>query len=214
MRTFFIIVFPKLLYQHIWKEAGRDAIWIVTSDHGEEFGERGSWGHAHTLYKEQVHIPLIVSPTKEIKVEHQHVGIEDIAPTIGGITGVEFHGSGISLLKLQKTKRRNFVFETSRFYSNRQAILSDEYKLEWDVVKNTTELFHITTDFKEKYPIERDQISRKCSRVFFPTSETIGRQRQREHSHPKGYLFTPESTKEKDIQPIPNYTPIKKIPFK
>ena len=41
-----------------------------------------------TLYKEQVHIPLIVSPTKEIKVEHQHVGIEDIASTID--TGLDF----------------------------------------------------------------------------------------------------------------------------
>ena len=67
------------LYQ-IWKDAGRDAIWIVTSDHGEEFGERGSWGHAHTLYKEQVHIPLIISPTSTVHIQHQSVGIEDIAP--------------------------------------------------------------------------------------------------------------------------------------
>ncbi len=189
--------------QRIWKEAGRDAIWIVTSDHGEEFGERGSWGHAHTLYKEQVHIPLIVSPTKAIKVEHQHVGIEDIASTIGEIAGVEFKGSGISLLELQNSKRRNFVFETSRFYSNRLAILSDEYKLEWDVVKNTTELFHITTDFKEKYPIEKDQISLELQQSILSyignnwktkTTGTI--------TSKKGYFFIPRSTKEKDIQPI------------
>ena len=43
------------------REAGRKVRWVITSDHGEEFGERGSWGHAHTLYAEQLRIPLILS---------------------------------------------------------------------------------------------------------------------------------------------------------
>ncbi len=33
---------------------------IVTSDHGEEFGEHGMWGHGITLYNEMLHVPLIV----------------------------------------------------------------------------------------------------------------------------------------------------------
>ena len=38
-----------------------DAIIVFTSDHGEEFGERGFVGwHAHTLYDELLHVPLLV----------------------------------------------------------------------------------------------------------------------------------------------------------
>ncbi|HUR09274.1 MAG TPA: sulfatase [Nonomuraea sp.] len=33
---------------------------VITSDHGEEFGEHGSWGHGSSLYREQVHVPLII----------------------------------------------------------------------------------------------------------------------------------------------------------
>jgi arylsulfatase A-like enzyme len=36
-----------------------DVLVVVTADHGEEFFERGSWGHAHTLYDEVIRVPLI-----------------------------------------------------------------------------------------------------------------------------------------------------------
>lgn len=34
---------------------------IVTSDHGEEFGEHGDFEHGTNLYMEQLHVPLVVS---------------------------------------------------------------------------------------------------------------------------------------------------------
>ena len=33
---------------------------IITSDHGEEFLERGGFGHGHNLFEEQLHVPLLV----------------------------------------------------------------------------------------------------------------------------------------------------------
>jgi arylsulfatase A-like enzyme len=33
---------------------------VLTSDHGEEFRDHGSFGHGHTLYEETVRVPLIV----------------------------------------------------------------------------------------------------------------------------------------------------------
>jgi glucan phosphoethanolaminetransferase (alkaline phosphatase superfamily) len=38
----------------------RDALWIVTADHGEEFGEHGGRFHGTTVYEEQVRVPFIV----------------------------------------------------------------------------------------------------------------------------------------------------------
>jgi arylsulfatase A-like enzyme len=51
------------------RELGRrgvleDSILIVTSDHGEEFGDHGGHGHGHTLYDELLHVPLIVGRSK------------------------------------------------------------------------------------------------------------------------------------------------------
>jgi arylsulfatase A-like enzyme len=44
------------------KSAGvyEDTVFVVTADHGEEFGEHGWFGHALTLYQEVLRVPLIV----------------------------------------------------------------------------------------------------------------------------------------------------------
>jgi len=44
------------------EEAGvlNDTVLVVLSDHGESLGEHGMWGHAFGMYKEQLHVPLIV----------------------------------------------------------------------------------------------------------------------------------------------------------
>ena len=41
-------------------ELGANTLVVVTSDHGEEFGEHGGEDHGHTLYEELVRVPLIV----------------------------------------------------------------------------------------------------------------------------------------------------------
>lgn len=74
-----------------WRAAGRDAIVVVTADHGEEFGERGSWGHAHTLWPEQLRVPLIVNgPGIPPAVLTERAGAEDIAPTLAALAGLRF----------------------------------------------------------------------------------------------------------------------------
>lgn len=79
-----------------WRST-RPAIVVITADHGEEFGERGSWGHAHTLFPEQLHVPLIVNgPGVRRQVVAQRVGTEDLATTIASLGGVSFgEGDGV-----------------------------------------------------------------------------------------------------------------------
>jgi arylsulfatase A-like enzyme len=38
----------------------RDLIVVVTADHGEAFGEHGAYIHANSLYREEIHVPLLV----------------------------------------------------------------------------------------------------------------------------------------------------------
>ena len=63
-----------------------DALVVVTSDHGEEFGEHGQMGwHSHTLYDELLHVPLLVklpgSRRAGTTIEETVRGI-DVAPTV------------------------------------------------------------------------------------------------------------------------------------
>jgi arylsulfatase A-like enzyme len=38
----------------------RDTLVIITSDHGEEFGERGIYDHGSSLYLREIHVPLLI----------------------------------------------------------------------------------------------------------------------------------------------------------
>ncbi|MGF1468911.1 MAG: sulfatase [Sandaracinaceae bacterium] len=59
-------------------------LFVITSDHGEEFHEHGSWGHGHSVYQELLHVPLLlrwpgVIPTGRLAPT---VSTLDIAPTV------------------------------------------------------------------------------------------------------------------------------------
>lgn len=63
--------------------AGRTIV-IVTSDHGEEFMQRGWIGHTRTLFEELLHVPLIISlpgvfTPREVE---DPVSILDVVPTL------------------------------------------------------------------------------------------------------------------------------------
>ncbi|MFO7927210.1 sulfatase-like hydrolase/transferase [Natronomonas sp.] len=40
--------------------AAEDPVFVVHADHGEAFGEHGTYGHEQRLYTENIHVPLIV----------------------------------------------------------------------------------------------------------------------------------------------------------
>ena len=130
------------------RAAGREVRWVVTADHGEEFGERGSWGHAHTLYAEQLHVPLIVSGggLPSGNVVEGWVGSHDLAPTVAAWAGTAdgLRADGIDLAGVlggEAPPARTFLGETTRFKTNRLSYLSGDLRLEWDVKANRLELF-------------------------------------------------------------------------
>jgi arylsulfatase A-like enzyme len=63
---------------------------VLTADHGEEFREHGDWGHGITLFKEVVHVPLIVHTPRQTAGQRvkQVVRTIDIAPTMLTLAGV------------------------------------------------------------------------------------------------------------------------------
>ena len=74
---------------------------VVTSDHGEEFLDHGSWEHQKTLYEEVIRVPLVVhGPGIAARREPAPVSLLDVAPTILAWAGVAAPSSftGRSLL--------------------------------------------------------------------------------------------------------------------
>ncbi len=71
-------------------------VFVVTSDHGEEFMDHGGWYHAEELYDESVRVPLVV----RMPGLHAHriaapVGLVDLGPTLLELVGVTPSGPEI-----------------------------------------------------------------------------------------------------------------------
>ena len=95
---------PKDLYDHnlsyIDRAFNRFIVWLkkegmydrtvilFTSDHGEQFWEHGASLHGHTVYEEEIRIPLIlVSHGIRKRLEDVPVIAADMAPTIADLAG-------------------------------------------------------------------------------------------------------------------------------
>ena len=70
-----------------------DTLVVVTSDHGELFGEYDQYGHPPVLQDELVQIPLVLAgPTvpRGISISQQ-TALVDLAPTVTALLGLETH---------------------------------------------------------------------------------------------------------------------------
>ena len=64
---------------------------IVTADHGEHFGEHGLYGHASSLYDQEVRVPLVIVPPRggeAGRVVERVVSLRDIPATVVDLAGL------------------------------------------------------------------------------------------------------------------------------
>jgi arylsulfatase A-like enzyme len=71
----------------------KDTHVIITSDHGEQFGEHGVFNHGYSVYSQEVHVPLLViSPRAQPgRVCSEPVSLRDLPATV-----IDLLGSGVS----------------------------------------------------------------------------------------------------------------------
>jgi len=112
-----------------------DTIFVITSDHGEEFDDHGSWGHGHSIFQELLHVPLVIrwpGVTEEGSRVPQAVSTMDIGPTILEATGVEvpseFEGRSLmGFLRGAPPAGPHVAF--SDFQENRRVVRGGDWKL-------------------------------------------------------------------------------------
>ncbi len=69
---------------------------VITSDHGEHFNERGFFGHGQSLYRREVHVPLIIVPPGALaagRVAAEPVSLRDLAATSLDLLGLDADAS-------------------------------------------------------------------------------------------------------------------------
>jgi arylsulfatase A-like enzyme len=88
---------------------------MITSDHGEAFGDRGQLGHNVSVYQDQVHIPLVVKyPGSRAPGRADNLASHvDLLPTILEVSGLAPKPDlpGVSLLRLNSTPDRTVLSE-------------------------------------------------------------------------------------------------------
>ena len=96
----------------------KNTIVIITGDHGEEFMEKGRWGHGSSFVEEQTRVPLILwIPGTGPHQTDQMTSHLDIAPTILPLLGVhnppEDYSLGYDLLS-KRTRIYTLISDWSR----------------------------------------------------------------------------------------------------
>ena len=133
------------------------ALIVVTSDHGEAFGEHRILGHSNSLYAHQIGVPLIVKypGQTEGKIVDSPVSHVDILPTVLDVLGIEAPTpvQGVSLVGAGSREDRFLVAEGVRrlsrtdwsFDARQWALVSRDWKL-ISSSDGAAELYHTAED--------------------------------------------------------------------
>lgn len=129
------------------------ALIIVTSDHGEEFGEHGKYGH-DTVYEPNARVPLLIRfpNAKYGGTRYPHVvQLTDLYPTVLGVLGLPLPNpvDGQNLINLLEETEP----PAGRAYVQRRrqkAIRTDQVKLIRDVGLDRYELYDVNEDPAEQ----------------------------------------------------------------
>ena len=144
----------------LWEET----ILVITSDHGEEFGEHGGRFHGKTLYEEMTRVPLLMRvPDLDGRRIVTPIGQREVAPTILGLVGIRgpksFTGRDLSqaLRSGSEIPSVDVFMETlpdSNYGKHLLGLRRGSMKGILDVSSNRVELYDLSKD-----PHERENLS-------------------------------------------------------
>jgi arylsulfatase len=134
-----------------------DAVWgenyavIFTSDHGEMMGNHSLWGKNGSLFEDVLRVPFSLSDAgqREGRIDTRRISSVDLFPTLLDLAETEIPSDidGISLLD-EGYEERPFIMSMC---DNRIAILSGQYKLEYNYYQRSKVLYKEFYDLGSDY---------------------------------------------------------------
>jgi choline-sulfatase len=162
------------------------AIIIVVSDHGEGLGDHGEPEHGIFVYREAIHVPLLVKlPASERRGESvsSPVALSDLAPTIAALTGTRppARATGRSLFSERDPQRR--IYSESIYprvhlgWSELRSLVDSRFhyiespKAElFDIDKDPGERRNVLEDHRRMYAAMRQALNAYQSTVDTPST--------------------------------------------
>jgi len=136
-----------------------NSIIIITSDHGEMFGEKQLVEHGISVYQDVIHVPLLIKypNTYEGTVIDEFVSVVDIMPTVLEILGYEkpgdIHGKSLNSSDVNQTR---FIISES-FPSRYHIQLHEKYKsVERAIFHGHSKFISSTSGKRELYDLSKD----------------------------------------------------------
>jgi arylsulfatase A-like enzyme len=151
----------------LWDET----VFVLTADHGEEFGEHGGTLHSTTCHREAVHVPLLVRvPGQTGKRIATPVALVDVVPTLLELLALplalpELDGQSLLVPALtpEFVEKDRPIFCTVYQLVTRKkdffirAVRRDGFALMHEFVGNQTSLFDLSTDPDEQRDLSKDE---------------------------------------------------------
>lgn len=153
---------------HLFKGLKERGLWdktiiVITSDHGEQFGEHGKKNHGVSLYNEEVLVPLIIRvPGAPARTLSEPVSTVDAVPTMVSLVGGNLeHLDGVNLAPFifegTYTKDRPVFLNLTRYEKrstkpahHQTAVVFGRHKLIHNRESGTYLLFDLVADPAEK----------------------------------------------------------------
>jgi arylsulfatase A-like enzyme len=118
-------------------DIGKDTALVMTSDHGEAFGEGGRYEHSDIL-EAQVRVPALVrAPGRSSEIRGDPVSGVDVAPTLLALAGLPAleHHSGINLLAAPPETEQRLVLVEDRDHMRTTDVRIALYRGPWKLLR-------------------------------------------------------------------------------
>jgi arylsulfatase A-like enzyme len=172
-------VVAELKRRGVWDQT----LFILVSDHGEEFDEHGGWQHDQSVYEELLRVPLIIHfPEARFAGERVEaaVALVDVVPTVADVLGrpaLAEHARGRSLLPLlrgeapgvDEPRVTGMRINRKKYYRPRQERRGDvnivvrhgSWKAIYNADLDSVELYDLSSDPAE----QQDRAERETTRA-------------------------------------------------
>jgi len=144
-----------------------DPIFVIHSDHGEEFGERGFYGHNYPhLYEENIHTPLVIGNLDEREEIRKPFSLLSL-PKI--VLNLATNGPLLSTVNNFLNKSSDLIIAKDFDYKNKKQILAVRIE-DWKFIigqKDRDELYNLKQDPYERENLinERPKLAKKMKEI-------------------------------------------------